>query len=105
MTGGTPGPWTSEVDPDDPQMVRIVSADYGTIAVLHDPLAEECDRLEELHANGDQIAACPALRKACEVCSEWLASILPQLGATSRPEAVLRIRMAEDALRQARGSA
>lgn len=62
MSKHTPGPW--EVTEADADSARVSSADYGTIAFLHDPLASEMGRKGEIYANARLVAAGPELLEA-----------------------------------------
>lgn len=60
----TPGPWIARRQ--DACYWKINSEDWGGIASLHDPLAEQMERDDGLEANAHLIAAAPELLEALE---------------------------------------
>ena len=66
----TPGPWV--VNTDDPPCYAISSEDYGRIALLQYPLAEELQRVDQHKADARLIAAAPELLEALKACESCL---------------------------------
>ena len=55
----TPGPWAYRGNGDD--AFTVYSEDRGGIALVHDPLAQEMGRMDEIEANARLMAAAPEL--------------------------------------------
>ena len=60
----TPGPWNVTENGGDAFDVK--SEDYGTIALIHDPLARDMGRMDEVESNAHLIASAPDLLAACD---------------------------------------
>ena len=58
----TPGPWYVEQDGD----AWKINSDECGIALVHDPIAIELDRADEIEANARLIAAAPELLEALD---------------------------------------
>jgi len=104
MSKHTPGPYQYEADADDPCFGRVASEDYGTIAIIHDPLAQEHGRCAELHATGELLAAAPALLAACErglFLARAYAAIVKQRGGCAGEEE--DVEMIRNAIAKAKG--
>lgn len=55
----TPGPWKAECE--DRRSWTVRSEDYGAVALVHDPYADNFARQAQLGANARLIAAAPEL--------------------------------------------
>jgi hypothetical protein len=80
----TPGPWDVLDDECDPCALKISSEEHGEIALLHDPLAEECARLDALHANAYLMAAAPELLAACGGLLQWVDALIETARRTAK---------------------
>jgi len=67
MTNITPGPW--RITHADSVCYRVGSDEYGGIALLHDPLAEELGTTDTLEANARAISLVPEMIEAIRLIS------------------------------------
>lgn len=80
----TKGKWTVETDGDC--AFRIKSDEFGGIAYLHDPLANEQGRYRELEATAHLIAAAPALLDRLKISIVRLHALKTVLVKLKAPE-------------------
>lgn len=80
--GHTPGPWTAECE--DKRSWAVKSDDYGSVALIHDPYADDFGRWTQLGCNARLIAAAPTMYQELELAADTFRDFSNVLRAISK---------------------
>jgi hypothetical protein len=99
----TPGPWRPEFGNNLARVIAGAEHEIAEVPMLRSTNAEVDQNRDVMIANARLIAAAPDLLQALQLLEEFATATVKQLGPTSRPEMLDRIKHARKAIAKAEG--